>query len=291
MRIGFLGVGGMSTPMINNLLTDGHQVSIWNRTAAKCEALSDSGAVVVQTPAEACERSGIVMSCLAGDPSVDAVLSDGAVVDKLGEGGIHVAMSTVSAQCTTTHLEAHKNRGVTLIAAPIVGRPDAVAARMQSYLIAGDRDAKAKVTPILDALGAKVFDFGDEPATASIAKIAFNFLIASAIESMAEAFTVIEKSGIDKQSFYELVTGTAFGCRIYEGYGKLIHERTFDSPLFSLALGLKDVSLAQEAMHQAGVAAPFAQLLVDRYSQAVDDGLGETDWTGITETVRKESGL
>ena len=291
MDIGFLGAGLMSAPMIVNLLADGHSVRVWNRSAAKAEALAGHGATPVATPASVCSPGGVLLSCLADDQALDAVLADGTVIEALGSGGVHASMSTISVDCARANAATHQAAGVDYLSAPILGRPDAVAARMQSWLLAGPAAARARLLPVLETLGARVFEFGDEAGAATIAKINFNFLIAASIEAMAEAFSVVEKAGLDAKVFHDMIINTAFGCRIFDGYGRMMTEQAWDDPLFRLRLGLKDVRLAQATADGVGARMRLGELLEQRYAAAVEAGLGEKDWTAIGIPVRAEAGL
>lgn len=291
MELGFLGAGFMSAPMIENLLTDGHSVRVWNRTGVKARALVEAGAIAVPDPADVASPAGVVISCLADDTALDAVFDDGRVLAALGQDGLHVSMSTVSATCTERLSAMHTGQGCTYVAAPILGRPDAVKARMQSYLLAGAADGCDRIRPVLERLGAKIFEFGVEPTAAAVAKINFNFLIAAAVEAMSEAFAVVEKSGVDPRAFHQMVIGSAFGCRIYDGYGSFILEQAWDAPLFKLALGLKDVRLANETATDCDATMRLGQLLEKRFAESVDHGLGDKDWTAIAAEVREEAGL
>lgn len=291
MEIGFLGAGLMSAPMVRNLVEDGHEVRVWNRSADKAQALEAAGAVAVDRPALVASAGGIVCSCLADDAALDAVFDDGSVLAALGRGGVHVSMSTVSADCTARHAAIHDAAGTALVAAPVLGRPDAVAARAQSWIVAGEDAALARVRGLLESLGSAVFEFGADPAAASTAKIGFNFLIAASVEAMAEAFSVMEKSGIDAGAFHDMLINTAFGCRIFQGYGRMLVDQAWEQPLFRLALGQKDVGLAQGAAAAVDARMRLGDLLEARFAEAVAHGLGDKDWTAIGVDVRREAGL
>ncbi len=291
MQIGYIGAGLMSTPMIENLLDDGHEVTVWNRTAAKAEALVAHGAKFAPEAAAVCSPGGLVMSCLADDAALEAVFEDGSVLQALGPGGIHASMSTISAACAARLAERHGDLGIVYLAAPICGRPDAVKARRQSFLLAGDASAKARVIGTLEALGRRVFDFGEDPTAANVVKINFNFLIVSAVEAMAEAFAVIEKSGLDVAAFHEMIIGTAFGCPLYEGYGRQLQQQAWDVAGFRLALGLKDVKLVAETAAACGARMRLGELLLKRFETAVANGLSDKDWTAVAEEIRAEAGL
>ncbi|MEQ8495697.1 MAG: NAD(P)-binding domain-containing protein [Gammaproteobacteria bacterium] len=181
MQLGFIGAGRLAAPMIANLAADGHEVRVWNRDRAKAEQLAGGRVRVADSAAAACRPGGIVFSCLADDVALDAVCTDGTVLEALGLAGVHVSISTVSAPCAERLAAAHEAAGAHYVAAPLIGRPDAVAARAQSWLLAGTQAAKARVRDLLEALGRRVFDFGEAPPAANLAKINFNFLLASAI--------------------------------------------------------------------------------------------------------------
>jgi len=291
MHLGFIGTGRLAAPMIENLLADGHRVTVWNRTREKTAPLERIGARVAPSPAATCQPGGIVFSCLADDDALDTVLGDGALLAALGLAGVHVSTSTISASCAERLARVHEAAGVHYVAAPVLGRPDAVAARAQSWLIAGPVAAKARIHDVLAALGRRVFDFGEEPAAANLAKINFNFLIASAIEAMAESFSVVEKAGLDPRVFFEMVVGTAFGCPLYQNYGRIIVDRDWDEAAFRLVLGLKDVRLATSAAAGQGARMRLGELLEERFATAVEHGHGEKDWTAVALEVRAESGL
>ena len=116
-------------------------------------------------------------------------------------------------------------------------------------------------------------------------------MIASATEAMAEAFSIVEKSGLDPKTFYEMVIGTAFGCPLYENYGRIIHQKSWDNVGFSLKNGLKDIRLAAETAADCDGQMRLGELLERRFEEAVGNGLGEKDWTAIGAQVREETGL
>ena len=290
MQLGYLGIGLMGAPMVENLLADGHQVTVWNRSPGKTAALAAQGASVATSAAQAA-ASGVLLSCLADDSALDAVFADGSVLRALGRHGVHVSISTISANCATRLADAHAAAGAHYVAAPIIGRPDAVRARAPSFLTAGDESAKARVTPVLEKLARRIFDFGTTPSAANVAKINFNFMIAAAIEALSESFAVVEKHGIDTKDFYQMVIGTAFGCRIYENYGRQLSEQAWHEVGFKLALGLKDVRLAQSTAADVGARMRLGELLEARFSEAVAHGHGDKDWTAIALDVRKDAGL
>jgi 3-hydroxyisobutyrate dehydrogenase-like beta-hydroxyacid dehydrogenase len=291
MELTFLGTGMMGRPMIENLLADGDRVTVWNRTAGKAHPLAEKGASVAASALVACAGARVVLSCLADDRSVRAVFEDPELLDALGDGAVHVSMTTISPGCARDLARLHAEHGVAYLAAPILGRPDFVAERKQAHLLSGEAGAKEAVRPLLERVGRKVIDLGEEPGAANVSKVAFNFLIASAIEAMSEAFAVVEASGLDPRAFHEMITATLFGCPLYEGYGRQILDRSYREPGFKLTLGLKDVGLAQQTASAAGARMPLADLLEKRFEAALEHGRGDMDWSAVAAEAREDAGL
>ena len=147
------------------------------------------------------------------------------------------------------------------------------------------------MAPLLAAIGQGTFEFGEEPGAANVVKLCGNFLIASAIEALAEAFTLAEKNGVEKKDVAELFGKTLFNCPVYQGYGKQISAEVFEPAGFRLALGLKDISLVLQTAGESSMAMPLASLLRDRWITGVAKGRGDLDWTAIALGVAEDAGL
>ena len=290
--IGVVGLGGMGSGIAGRLLDTGHQVSVFNRTASAADPLVARGARRASTPAEAVEPGGIVITMVANDAALEAVAAgDGGFLDKLGQGGIHISMSTISAALARSLAQRHEAHGSALVAAPVFGRPDAAASGKLWILQSGPAEAKARVRPVLEALSQGVVDIGEAPDAAPVGKIAGNFLIASATEAMGEAFALLEKSGVDARVFHELMSKSIFACPIYTNYGRFILDRAFSPPGFKLTLGAKDVNLALAAGAETQTPMPLAGLLRDRFLVSMAQGRSDLDWTSIALNAAADAGL
>lgn len=290
--VGFIGLGHMGLPMAQNLLRAGYRLRVYNRTPAKAAALAEQGAELVGRPADVAAPGGIVITMVANDQALEAVtLGTDGFGERLGPGGVHLSMNTVSpaiAQRLAAHYETWE---VAYVAAPVFGRPDAAAARKLWVCVSGPQAAKERVRPVLDALGQGVFDFGAAPEAAHVVKVAGNFLIVSAMEAMAEAFTLAEKHGIERGQIASMLAQTIFACPIYQNYGKMIAEETYAPAGFRLALGAKDLNLVLDAASTARMPMPFASLLRDRMLSALAKGRAELDWTAVGLAVSEDAGL
>lgn len=290
--IGVIGLGGMGGGIASRLLDQGHKIAVYNRTASAADALVARGAQRAATPADAARPDGIVITMVANDAALEAVTSGpGGFLDRLGPDGAHVSMSTISVGLARVLAERHAARGSHFVAAPVFGRPDAAASGKLWILQSGSAAAKARVRPVLEAIGQGVIDIGEAPDAAPTGKVAGNFLIASAMEAMAEAMALLEKSGVDARVWHELMTRTLFAGTIYTNYGRFILDRAFTPPGFKLALGAKDVGLVLNAGQERQVPMPFASLLRDRFLAAMAQGRSDLDWTAIALGVAADAGL
>jgi 3-hydroxyisobutyrate dehydrogenase-like beta-hydroxyacid dehydrogenase len=290
--IGVVGLGGMGRGIAGRLLDQGFRVRVWNRTASAADPLVARGAERASSPAEAAEPGGAVITMLANDAAVEAVVAGpGGFLARLGADGVHISMSTISVALARSLAERQAASGPAFVAAPVFGRPDAAAAGKLWILHSGAAAAKARVRPVLEAIGQGVFDIGEEPDAALAGKLAGNFLIASAVEAMSEAFALLQKRGVDARVFHDMMAKTIFGGAIYQNYGRFILDQAFSPPGFKLALGAKDVGLALAAGAESQVPMPLASLLRDRFLAAMAHGQGDWDWTSIALNVRAEAGL
>jgi 3-hydroxyisobutyrate dehydrogenase-like beta-hydroxyacid dehydrogenase len=292
LEIGFIGLGSMGFPIAANLAAAGFPLTVWNRTVSKAQPLVEKGARIAPSPREVARAGGVVVTMVADDAALESlVLGDAAIAKQIAPGGIHLSMSTVAPATIRKLAEVHREAGSILLAAPVFGRPDAAASRKMFVCISGDATAKQKVRPILDAIGQGVFDFGETPESASVAKISGNFLIAAAMEAMGEAFAMAEKSGLDRATVATMLTQTLFACPVYQGYGAAIAARRHSPAGFRLPLGLKDVELVLKTAREVNAPMPTASLLRDRFVHALAMGRADLDWSAVALGAREDAGL
>jgi 3-hydroxyisobutyrate dehydrogenase-like beta-hydroxyacid dehydrogenase len=290
MDIGVVGLGAMGSGMAANLLKAGHRVVVWNRSPGPVETLKALGATAAASPADAFQGEAAV-TMLADDQAVrDVVLGSGAL-DGARPGLVHVVSATISVALAQELETRHAELGLGYVAAPVLGRPDVAEQGQLNVLAAGDAAALAKVKVILDAIGKRTWSVGSAPHQANVAKLQVNFMIAAAIETMAEAFTVAEKSGVNPEFMYELITETLFAAPAYKTYGRFIVDQQFEPAKFKLKLGLKDVRLALAAGEAVEAPAPLAALLRDNFIDAIAHGGAELDWAGLATVARRRAGL
>ena len=274
MDLGFVGLGAMGSAIARNLAACGHDIKAWNRSGKTLDGVRAAASALDAFDAD------VVFTMLSDDEAIRAVLLDGQVLSKAKAGTIHVVCSTISVAFSQELAAAHAKAGLAYIAAPVLGRPDVAAKAELNILAAGPQHAKEVVALLFAAIGRRVWDLGEEPPRANIAKIACNMMIIMAIEAMAEATVLVEGSGLARDQFFELILGTLFGSRPYQTYSANIAAERYE-PGFKAVLGLKDLRLAREASATIGRTLPMLDAVHARMVQTVDAGMGNKDWSAL----------
>ena len=289
MKIGFIGLGQMGSPIARNLMKAGHELTVYNRTRSKAASL---GARVANTPADAAREAEVVITMLADDDAVKEVVfgADG-LANTLRPGSIHVSMSTISVALSQQLAAEHAEHKQGYVAAPVFGRPQAAEEAKLFVVVAGKPEAVKKCEPLFAVVGQRTFVMGDEAPKANVVKLSGNFLIASVIESLGEALSLVRKYDIDPEKYLEMLTSTLFTAPVYKTYGDLIVNEKFEPAGFRLKLGLKDVRLAMAAAEAQAVPMPVASVIRDHALEGVANGMGDKDWSSLAQVVSKNAGL
>jgi 3-hydroxyisobutyrate dehydrogenase-like beta-hydroxyacid dehydrogenase len=290
MKIGIVGIGQMGSGMASSLLRAGHEVTVYNRTSAKADALVKKGAIAASRLSEAC-RGEVVITMLANDVAVENVVygAEGLLAN-LPKGRVHVSSSTISVALSKRLTTDHANAGQRFVAAPVFGRPDVAAAGDLSVIAGGEKETILDVTSVLDAIGKKTFVISDKPKAANLVKLSGNFLIASVIESLGEAIALIAKDGVDRREYIDILTSSLFDAPVYKTYSKLIVEGRFEPPGFAAPLGYKDIRLVLAAADDLRVPMPVASLLRDRFLTLLAHGGDKLDWSAVGQLAGRDSG-
>ena len=289
MKIGFIGLGAMGRGMAACLLRAGHEVTVYNRTREKTDALVSQGARRAETAADAC-GGDLVFTMLANDEAVERVVlgADG-VLAGLARGAIHVSCSTISIRLSQRLDLAHAGAGQGFVAATVFGRPDVAAAGHLLMVVAGRQGHVHKALPVIEAIGRKTVVIGETPPAANLVKLSGNFLLAALIESLGEAIALVRQGGIDPPRYLDIVTAL-FELRPYVTYGGLIASGHFQPAGFAAPLGQKDIRLALAAAGDLQVAMPVAELLRERFATLMAYGGEHLDWSAIGALPAIEAG-
>jgi 3-hydroxyisobutyrate dehydrogenase-like beta-hydroxyacid dehydrogenase len=287
MNVGFIGLGKMGQGMARNLLRAGHRVTVFNRSRERSELLRADGADVAVSVGGASKHE-IVLTMVADDKAVESiVLGDSGLLASLRPGGVHISLSTISVALADRLAAEHTRAGQHFVSAPVFGRPEAAEGGKLNTIVAGPAAAVERCQPLLAALGPKIVAVGERASLANAFKLAGNFLLACAIESLAEALELVRRSGLDVEQFLDFLTGSLFQGPVYKGYGGLIARRQHEPAGFTVPLGLKDVRFALEAAKAQQLSMPLGEVVRDRMQEAIDKGYAHMDWSAVGLLARE----
>jgi len=265
-------------------------VTVWNRSPKAVEGLVAQGATAARSPMEAMQCN-VLFSMLASDQAMRDVGLDAELLDKAAAGLIHVNMATISPGFAEALAAAHDSRGLDYVAAPVFARPDAAAKGQAVIIVAGAHDAIAKIEPLLTQMGRRIVKVGEKPEMANLFKVAGNFMIMSAVETMGEAFALLKKGGVDAAQFWETMTEGLFAAPVYKNYGRQILDEAYEPAGFYLRLGLKDAGLVKDASDNLNVPMPVLDIVRRHYEEAMRKGWSEKDWASIATLIAEKAGV
>jgi 3-hydroxyisobutyrate dehydrogenase-like beta-hydroxyacid dehydrogenase len=280
-NLAFLGLGQMGAPIARLLLTQGHDVTLWNRDRRKADAIQTDNARIAASPQDAVANAKIAFTMLADDDATEAVLFGDAhqpgFLDALQSGAIHVTLSTISVALARRITAAHQERGHHHVGAPVFGRPAVAEAGKLWIVTSGADEPLAQVRPLLESVSRGLTVVSGEPWQAHALKLGGNFMITAMIQTLSEAFVYAESQGIPPALFHQTVNSALFQSQLYENYGKTILNPP-KHPGATVSLGIKDTRLAREAATEAGVHMRLADYFADVLHRAKEAGFADEDW-------------
>jgi len=265
--------------MVERLRGAGHGVKVYNRTRSSPE--------IVERPDQVLQAD-VVITMLADDAAVDAVWLQSGLAARLPKGAVHLNMATVSMAIARQLAAIHGN---SYVSAPVFGRPPVAAKGELDIIAAGPAAALEKCQPLFKVLGKQTFVVGAEPEKANAVKIARNFLLATVIESLGEAFALVRKCGVAPADFLSILSSTSLGSPAYRNYGKMIVDQAWTPAQFAMPLGVKDVELALSTARDAGMNLPSGEMIRRHLLEAIKAGRAEQDWAALAGKLAADAGL
>lgn len=284
MRVGFAGLGRMGAPMARNLSSAGFDLTLWNRSGAKAQALAQElGCAVADSPRALSEAVDVVVTMLADDPSSEAVHS-GAGGLFAGAARTYVEMGTMSPD-HIAQLVAQAPVGVRVIDAPVSGATQA-AAEAQLMIMAGcDATTAAPLQPLFDAMGRQTLCLGRSGAGA-VMKLAVNSLIHGINQTLAEAMTLAEAAGIAPEAAFDVIEASAACAPMLKYRRPLYLDEAAHEVTFTVALARKDMEITADLARRLGTDMPQGQTTLDILKQAEACGFGTRDMASILTYMR-----
>jgi 3-hydroxyisobutyrate dehydrogenase len=282
MRIAVLGTGVMGFPMARNLAAAGHEVRAWNRTRDRAEPLAADGIAVAGDVAEAVAGAEVVITMLADAAAVEAVADP--LLDAVGADTVWWQASTIGIAAIERLGERAQAAGVPLVDAPVLGTKGPAEEGKLIVLASGPEDARERVDPLFDAIGAKTLWLGEAGAGSRL-KLVINTWLLALTEGLAEAIALAEALDVDPQTFLDAIDGGPMGVPYANMKGKLMIEGDFP-PSFPLELALKDARLALAAAEEQGLRLGALAAIAEQMERAVDAGHGKADMAATIHASR-----
>jgi 3-hydroxyisobutyrate dehydrogenase-like beta-hydroxyacid dehydrogenase len=290
-KIAFLGLGKMGSAVVRSLRRSGHELTVWNRSAEKAEALASEGVTAATTPGNAVHNAEIVFTMLADDAATRAVVfgessgrekspglpESAGMLGAMQPGAIHASLSTISVRLSRHLAASHAERRQHFVGAPVFGRPNIAEQGKLWLAVAGPEAALGKLRPVLDQISRGVTVVSDQAWQAHALKLGGNFMITAMNQTLAEAFVYARSQGIDPDLFHQTVNNALFQSPLYEAYGRIILHPP-DHPGATVALGLKDTLLVREAAADANTRMGLADYFADVLHRAEEAGFKNEDW-------------
>lgn len=281
-KIGFIGLGTMGAPMASNLLKQGYEVTVYNRTIAKSESLVTQGATVATTPRKAIEGVNTVITMVSDDNSIRAIYEgEDGVLAGLKAGMTIIDCSTISPSLVKQLAEQVTAKGASFLDAPVTGSSPAAIDGTLVFMIGGTEEVLAKEQDIFDCLGKKTLHMGPN-GSGAVAKLAHNTIVGINNLALAEGFAIAAKSGLPADSFLELVQLGSAGSKAAELKGNKIINHDFTNQ-FSLALMLKDLKLASALTDGSGIPTPMLNVAKSLFQAGQTEGYGDDDLSSVVK--------
>jgi 3-hydroxyisobutyrate dehydrogenase-like beta-hydroxyacid dehydrogenase len=290
-RVGVVGLGHMGHALAVNLREDGYQLFVCDQDPERMKALQSNGAVPAPRIKDlaGCD---VVLTSLPNDDALSAVaLGPERLATILGPEAVHISTSTVSPAISRRVAEEHARHQQDYVAAPVLGNPDFARTRKLFVLAGGSQSALAKVRPLLERLGQRLFVIGEDPVLANLMKLGSNVLTATTLQCMGEVLALLRKGGVDRHLAFDVLTNSMFDSRVHKTYGGKIVEERFGPPNFPTPLAMKDLRLALAEAERLAVPMPAASLTHDHLVAMMARGWADLDWSALGLLAAVDAGL
>ncbi len=290
MRVGFIGLGRMGTPIVRNLVAAGFPVTVWNRTRAKADDLgAEIGVTVADDPAGLAAAVDVSMTMVADDNAVEAIyLGPDGIAAGIAAGAVAMDLSTVAPTTSRRMAAAVRERGADFVDSPVSGSTRSAETRELMLMVGGEEATVTRVRPVLDAIGPAVHHLGPAGSGATM-KLAVNSVIFGLNAALSEALVLAERAGIDRTAAYEVFASSAVAAPVVH-YRRAAFERPGEGPVsFRLSLGVKDLRLIADLAAQVGAPMPQAATNLQIHGAAEAEGFGDWDLAGFAEWLRRRA--
>ena len=287
-KIAFLGTGLMGAPMCCCLLKAGFELTVWNRTASKAEALHADGATVAAAPEKAVAGAEVVITMLSDGPAVADVMFEEGAAAAIAEGATRIDMSSIGADEAMDHAKRHLASGVAYLDAPVSGGTKGAAAGELAIMAGGAPETFAAMEAVFAAMG-RATHVGPN-GCGQLSKLANQVIVAITIGAVSEAFILAGGGGADRAQIRTALQGGFASSRILTEHGQRMVERNFE-PGGPAKFQVKDLKNALAAAERLGLDLPITRLVNDLFMAMVESGKGDMDHSGLLTHLEAVNGI
>jgi 2-hydroxy-3-oxopropionate reductase len=288
-EIGFIGLGIMGRPMAGHLLAAGHRMAVNSRRQSSAGDLISRGATWYDDPASLARESEIVITMLPDSPDVRVVaLAEGGVFDGLAPGSLYIDMSTIRPAVARELAARGADRGIGTLDAPVSGGEAGAINGTLSIMVGGSSEDFERARPMFEVMGKTISHVGPAGAGQTV-KATNQLLVGGAIELLAEAVLLLERSGVDFSSAVDVLAGGLAGSRVLDAKAAGMRARRF-TPGFRIDLHHKDMGIVQDLARELSVPLPLGAQVTQLFLAARAQGLGDLDHSGLLRALEKAAG-
>jgi 2-hydroxy-3-oxopropionate reductase len=283
-RVGFIGLGIMGRPMAKNLMEAGYDLTVHNRSPQKAQELGEQGATVAESPRGVAHDSDIVVTMLPDSPQVrEVVTGEDGVLEGINEGSLIVDMSTISPVVTEEIAEAVKEKGASMLDAPVSGGDVGAIEGTLSVMVGGDEGDFERARPLFGAMGKTVTHVGPTGA-GQVTKAANQVVVALVIEAVSEALVLGSAGGVAPEKILEVLSGGLAANKVMEVKREKFLSREFE-PGGKVEFHRKDLGIALAAGREYGVVLPVAAVVNQLFEALMAKGRGGWDHSALLSLV------
>ncbi len=279
-NMGFAGLGALGSALAEQIEKEGNLNAVWNRSPDARLPFANRGINVEPDLRTLCARCDWLFSCVADD---EALLSLCRTIASAPQGPVlHISFATCSPAATLEARTCLANAGVGFVNAPVMGRPDVVRAGQAGFLLAGPEDNTNQLRPFLQRIGARVHDVGTSVETAATLKLAVNYLIATTIGGLSEAFNALADIDSGPDLLLDVLSNSPLSSPIIQMFGRNILGRRFRPPLFDLEMAQKDIRYFT-ALSERNTGGYIAEAVASHMKRTLAQSATPIDWSGLAE--------
>jgi 2-hydroxy-3-oxopropionate reductase len=287
-KVGFIGLGIMGGPMAQNLMEDGYELVLYNRTPEKAEEIAGDGATVVESPREVAESCDVVVLMLPDSPQVEEIVEgENGVLEGIKEGALIVDMSTISPVVTRELAEKIEERGASMLDAPVSGGEPGAQQGTLAIMAGGSEEDFERARPLLEVMGDAITHVGPTGA-GQTAKAANQIVVAVTLEGISEALVLASKAGVAPEKILEAISGGLAGSNVMEAKKENFLEHDFE-PGFRVDLHHKDLGIALATGREYGVSLPVTAIVDQMLESLKTKGRGDRDHSAILTFIEDQA--